>query len=449
MKSLNSIPELRALTAPTSVVRIPYQQQVPLTDRVRRLIDASPLQRLRNIKQLGLVSLVYPGATHSRFEHCLGAYHNSLLFLRQLALDDAFANTVDDHAAESLIAAALLHDVGHWPFCHPIEDMGLVDVPRHESLCRERLENSNLSHLLQTDWGLTAKSVADLIDGTAPDHTGRILSSILSGPIDVDKMDYLQRDSLHAGVPYGMHFDSQRLIASVCLNAQDGKLALTEKGRTAAELMVFARYVMFSEVYWHHAVRSATAMLQRAFFELHEAPKADRFWNMHDVEWVEAISHAAESAKCSPAKSLLESLFGPQRRLYKRLGQFAHFDDQAIYDKLARRPYSWLVACGHRLADIIRHEAGVKLSSPGVLIDAPPMGLEVQFNIQVRDSRDFSFRPLADLSPVVRVLATHQFDDYVKRVRVFIEPTCDEVTALQPHLRKWLETAIEDTESTL
>ena len=89
---------------------------------------------------------------------------------------------------------------------------------------------------------------------------------MLSGPIDIDKMDYLPRDSLHAGVPYGRNFDQERLIGSLCLNEAGDGLAITDKGKTAAEMMVFARYVMFSEVYWHHGVRSATAMLQRAFY---------------------------------------------------------------------------------------------------------------------------------------------------------------------------------------
>jgi HD superfamily phosphohydrolase len=89
----------------------------------------------------------------------------------------------------------------------------------------------------------------------SPSNTLKLLRSILSGPIDIDKMDYLERDSLHAGVPYGRHFDKQRLIQSLVLNAAGDGLALTHKGKTAAELMVFARYVMFSEVYWHRRAR--------------------------------------------------------------------------------------------------------------------------------------------------------------------------------------------------
>src|SRR5690606_8046312 len=101
-----------------------------------------------------------------------------------------------------------------------------------------------------------------------------LIRSILSGPIDIDKLDYLERDSLHAGVPYGRNLDKNRLISSLVLNESGDGLAISTKGKTAAELMVFARYVMFSEVYWHHAVRGATAMFTRAFYE--SLPKLDR-----------------------------------------------------------------------------------------------------------------------------------------------------------------------------
>ncbi len=104
------------------------------------------------------------------------------------------------------------------------------------------------------------------LDRIAP--SSRLRRSILSGPIDIDKMDYLVRDSQHCGVPYGRHFDRNRLMNSLIVNEAGDGLAITSKGRTAAEMMVFSRYVMFTEVYWHHAVRSATTMFARAFFEL-------------------------------------------------------------------------------------------------------------------------------------------------------------------------------------
>ena len=169
------------------------------------------------------------------------------------------------------IAAALLHDLGHWPFCHPIEDIRLPSVPSHELFANSFLLEGEMGDVLRHDWGINPRDVVALLSEKPRDAAARILTSMLSGPIDIDKMDYLFRDSLHAGVPYGRHFDQQRLLGSLCLNQAGDGLAITDKGKTAAELMVFARYVMFSEVYWHHGVRAATAMLQRAFYLLHGA----------------------------------------------------------------------------------------------------------------------------------------------------------------------------------
>src|SRR5690606_10459410 len=157
----------------------------------------------------------------------------------------------------------------------------------------------------------------------------KLLSSLLSGPIDVDKMDYLQRDSLHAGVPYGRHFDVQRLIGSLCLNEAGDGLALTDKGKTAAEMMIFARYIMFREVYWHHAVRSTTAMLQRSFYLLHLQLDLDSLFRLADEPMIREMQRTADNG---PAGELLDGLFGPTRRLYNRLTQYSHFQNRKLYE---------------------------------------------------------------------------------------------------------------------
>jgi len=267
--TIADIPEIAGLDAHRGLVRIPPELDVPLTDRVRRLIDTVAFRRLARISQLGLVSLVYPAAIHTRFEHSLGVYRLALLYLKQLARDERFAAAVRPADAELFIAAALLHDLGHWPFCHPIEDIRLPGVPSHESFADGFLLGGEIATCLRADWNINPSDVVLLLSETPRGAKARLLSSMLSGPIDVDKMDYLQRDSLHAGVPYGRNFDQGRLIGSLCLNEAGDGLAITEKGKTAAEMMVFARYVMFSEVYWHHGVRAATAMLERAFYLLH------------------------------------------------------------------------------------------------------------------------------------------------------------------------------------
>src|SRR5687768_12740544 len=132
MPSIFDLPEIRELDTRRNLVRIPDQIDVPLTPRVRQLIDTSDFRRLARISQLGLVSLVYPAANHTRFEHSLGVYRMALLFLRQLAGDPRFEAAITREDAETFIVAALLHDLGHWPFCHPIEDIHLPGVPSHE-----------------------------------------------------------------------------------------------------------------------------------------------------------------------------------------------------------------------------------------------------------------------------------------------------------------------------
>ena len=141
MAALLDIPEIRGLDARGNQIRIPQEVDIPLTPRVRRLIDTEAFQRLTRISQLGLVSLVYPAAHHTRFEHSLGVYRVALLFLKQLSFDSRFSEAVSSVDAEKLIVAALLHDVGHWPFCHPIEDMQLQEVPDHEELSRRFLSS--------------------------------------------------------------------------------------------------------------------------------------------------------------------------------------------------------------------------------------------------------------------------------------------------------------------
>jgi HD superfamily phosphohydrolase len=423
MSTIRDIPEVAGLDAHTGLIRIPPELDVPMTDRVRQIIDAPQFRRLSRISQLGLVGLVYPAAHHSRFEHALGVYRLTLLYLRSLAGDPRFAAAIGPGDAELLLAASLLHDLGHWPFCHPIEDLHLPDVPSHEMFANSFLLEGDLADVLRDQWGIQPREVVETLSGKAGDRKSLVLRSILSGPIDVDKMDYLMRDSLHAGVPYGRNFDQSRLIRSLCLSEDGTALAITEKGKTAAEMMVFARYVMFSEVYWHHGVRSATAMLQRAFYILRSELDLDGLFRLTEQEMIAALRAAAGDG---PAGELLDDLFGPTRRLYKRLTQYSIFEDRALYQRLARRPYPWLVQCAEQLAKLASAEIGRNVSGHEILFDAPPVQREVEFDIDVYFAKEDRYRKLGDVSPVVRTLAREQFDDYVKRVRIFVHPSVAE-----------------------
>jgi HD superfamily phosphohydrolase len=419
VSSIYDIPEIGRWRAATGRVRIPPGVDVPLTNRVRRIIDSAPFRRLAQISQLGLVRLIYPAATHTRQEHSLGVYLAAIEYLDRLAADERFAAAVSPRDAELLLAAALLHDVGHWPFGHPIEDLSLPRIPHHEELATREILGPELAGILCQDWQLEPSAVANLVAGNVETRAQRILHSVLSGPIDVDKVDYLERDSLHAGVPYGQHFDRRRLISSLCLNGSGDELAITDKGKTAAEMMVFARYVMFSEVYWHHAVRSATAMLQRAFYLLQDKLEISTLVTLTEQPLIETLLRVGEN---SPAATLLSGLFGPNRSLYKRLAQYSYFENPKMYARMARRPYAKLFTFSQQIAAALTNALGENVEPHEVLVDAPPAQLEVDFDIEVHFSKQNTYRRLGEISPVVRTLAKEQFDDYVKRVRIFVHP---------------------------
>lgn len=433
------IPELGALEEQRRIIRLPPETDIAVTARVMRIIDTIPFRRLKNISQLGLVALVYPGANHSRWEHSLGVYRLALRLLNRLSTDERFCQLVSNEQAELFLLGALLHDIGHWPYCHPLEDMALPEIPRHENLARELICQGPIAERIEHDWKLQPNAVADLI---APDRKSRradLLYNMLSGPIDIDKMDYLVRDSFHAGVPYGKNFDQQRLISSMCLGENEQELAIVDKGRTAAEMMVFARYVMFSEVYWHHAVRSGTAMLQRAVYRLRSLSQLNAWQAMSEAEMVGDLRGRAKNRG---SERLVEGIFGSQRALYKRLCQFNYVERPEMHSQLARKPFDVLVRVAERFAELAAAKFNTSIHPDEVLIDAPPVKLEVQFRVQVKTSQ--GFKVLGDVSPVVQTLATRQFDDYVKKVRVFVAPHLKPRLDQPDEIQNLLQQAIAD-----
>lgn len=237
------------------VVRDPLWNNIRLDRDALAVVDTPAFQRLRYIRQLGHAFLVYPGATHTRFEHALGAYHLARRVLAQL--DDLLGRpVVPPETARQLRIAALLHDIGHYPFSHALEEAGL---PHHEVLAERHLATDALAAALDRI-GVSAAGLLPLIRGSGPAPLG----GIVSGSLDVDKLDYLARDALACGVPYGL-IDVDRLLASLTTvpDAIPPTLALTDKGLAPLESLVFAKYQMYRNVYWHHAVRAATVMFKR------------------------------------------------------------------------------------------------------------------------------------------------------------------------------------------
>ncbi|GLC28111.1 HD domain-containing protein [Roseisolibacter agri] len=240
-------------------IRDPLWNNVRVDAAALRLVDTRVFQRLRFVRQLGLAYLVYPGATHSRFEHALGAYHLARTTLGLLAERDALTRVADDEPAIAR-AAALLHDVGHYPFSHALEEIG---VPHHESVARPLITDGVVADILRETIGDDAPArVYALVCGRGESP----LQGLISGSLDLDKIEYLKRDALMCGVPYG-EIDVDRLLNALVVveDPATGRLAvgLREKGLSALESLLFAKYQMYRNVYWHHAVRAATAMYKR------------------------------------------------------------------------------------------------------------------------------------------------------------------------------------------
>ena len=241
---------------PLEVVRDPLWNNIRLDAEALALLETPAVQRLRYVRQLGHAFLVYPGATHTRFEHALGAYH---LARRALPLLEETGHRLDRADVRRITIAALLHDIGHYPFSHALEEAGL---PGHETLAERHCTNSALGETLDR-FGIPAATLLPLIRGQAHEP----LAGLVSGALDVDKLDYLSRDAWMCGVPYGV-IDVDRLLASLTLAPTPGgggrvTLALHEKGVAALESLLFAKYQMYRNVYWHHAVRAATCMFKR------------------------------------------------------------------------------------------------------------------------------------------------------------------------------------------
>jgi HD superfamily phosphohydrolase len=199
---------------------------------------------------------------------------------------------------------------------------------------------------------------------------------------------------------------------------------------------------MFSEVYWHHGVRAATAMFQRAFYLLHGTLDLDALFRLSEHEFVVELERAAGTG---PAGDLLRGLFGPTRQLYKRLAQFGFLEGKELYQRLARRPYPWLAACCEHFATLASTALGRVVAPHEVLFDAPPVSREVQISIEIQFPKEGTWRNLAEISPVVRALATEQFDDYVKRVRIYAHPRLVADLRRLANLPQLLDQAIERT----
>ena len=288
-------------------IRDPLWNNIRVDEVAQELLDTPAVQRLRYVRQLGLAHLVYPGATHSRFEHALGAHHLAKRAVAGLREAGALDGVAADEPA-IIAAAALLHDIGHYPFSHALEEIGIA---HHEDVARALIMSGDVAAILTRAYGADAPArVLALIRGESESP----LQGLISGSIDLDKIDYLKRDAMMCGVPYG-EIDEDRLLHAftVLADPTSGRrvTGVRAKALSALESLLFAKYQMYRNVYWHHAVRSATAMYKRL---VDDALRAGTLLAESLVRFTdEGLLHALETPAPNPLLGAIMT-----RTLFKR-----------------------------------------------------------------------------------------------------------------------------------
>lgn len=359
-------------------IQDPVHGLIKLEDWQISIIDTPQFQRLRRIKQLGFANLVYPGANHTRFEHSLGAMHLASILAKKLEMND------------EVVVSALLHDISHPPFSHSCEGILKAYGCGHEAI--EFSIKGELRDLIN-ELGFNLKRIADIVSGKN--------DSIVSGDIDVDRMDYLVRDSHYTGVAYGI-FDISRLIEKI--KFQNG-IVVEEGGIKAAESLLISRFMMYPAVYYHHVCRIATKMFERAMERVIEAGfDPIKLFDIDDCEAMELIrSHDTEFYE-----------FLRNRKLFKRAVYVGRESvDLKEILKLKER----------RIEERIAENAGV--DKKYVIVDIPPIEDVREFRVRVEiDGRT---EKLENVSKVVKALKDSWIDnwrfgiytkkEYVERVR--------------------------------
>ena len=412
-------------------IRDPVWGYIHLPESLLALIDTLEFQRLRNISQLGFVHLVYPGARHSRFEHSLGVFHLAKQFLGKLVRSNPPLELRDEDV-RVFLTATLLHDIGHYPFSHTLEEL-LPFFVDHEEQARRIIENKNSSihRVLRDEIKVNPERVANVIDYKSknrnlPDRD-LLLANILSGTLDPDKIDYLLRDSLFCGVPFGESVNRDRLISSIKYDSREQRLAITSKGISAVESLIFTNYLMYRNVYWHHAVRSATAMFKRSVQDILGHPSCrlihEDFHAVTEGELMALLREEQERLGLEGAAALLDGLV--KRRLYKlasfifpserKQGLLQFLSDLYKHpDKRRRKEIELSQRFGNHL--------NRQLNGSEVLIDiprfdkSPEVDLKVFYGLEIPSDKE---DPLTFDDPEVSRLRESLLDNFEHQAKIF------------------------------
>lgn len=421
---------------PERSVRDPIYESIPLPREVSAIIDTPEFLRLRRIKQLTFVYLAWPGAIHNRFEHSLGVYYLTRQALISLLESDdtGVMESMTEEDINTVLAAALLHDIGHYPFSHAIEELGDPPIKHHELVGEEVILDSAITPVLTDVWEVEPRRVANLTTGKKVGGIDRLLHCLLSGTLDTDKMDYLVRDSRRCNVVYGL-VDVAKLLESLKIRNEPRvgpTLVISRKGVGCLHSLIHAKRSMFGIVYGHHVNNIATAMLLRCVQDLLDEGllNAQELTMQDDATLMELVKERSARG-CPSSYDLVKRI--EDRRLYKRgiivtkqmtRGLFRELD--SLYEHPAQRK-----KVEEALAQELSSLMGKEIGSHDVLLHIPrPIPYEVDIQVYYGSkARPLGYREFMDWYEATGLHADdlERYQGYVRKSLVIGTPEVCEV----------------------
>ena len=335
-------------------VKDPIYGYIRLTDSEKNIIDTRPFQRLRRIKQLAVSYLVYPAANHTRFEHSLGAMHLAGILGESLPIE------LDKEFISELRLASLLHDIGHGPLSHLFEPLLSKHMNKnHEDMTFWLIQNSILAEILTKD-GFVPERISKLAVGRLKDEKYPFLDQVIRSSVDVDKMDFIVRDSYHTGAGYG-YVDVYRLIYT--MDILNDNLAIDITALSAFETFLLARLESFKAIYFHRASRAAQITLLKAMENAMDELKLFDFNSPEDYLKLDDYSIWYMLKKSSQSNAIIKL---ENRELLKCAYEKTFFDDDQLVTNIFNNE-----AVRKEIEEEIANKA--KIDSDLVTIDVPSL----------------------------------------------------------------------------
>jgi uncharacterized protein len=388
-------------------IKDPIHGYVRISQTERSVIDTEPVQRLKRIRQLAGSEFVYPAANHTRFEHVIGTMHLAGTLAEALPID------LPRHQREQLRLAALLHDVGHGPFSHVFESILTKYLGKsHEDFVPWLMNETEIAERLEAA-GLNASVLGRLAIGKLVNRKRPYLDQIISSGVDVDKMDYVVRDSFHTGAGYGS-VDIHRLLHA--MDIVDHSLSVDESAAATLESFLLARFESFRTIYFHKASRAVQIMLVMALEASRDELQLLNFDRPEDYLKLDDYKVWTGLKECKKSRKIMRDL--EARKLLKCAYERTLFSGEQLA--------SDVISDEHVRADIERQIAKrARTESEDVIIDVPTLSSVPYHNTVTLPSLDIPvFKhspngkkhrvPLLEVSRIAGVLQT-----FMNLVRVY------------------------------